>query len=314
MLIVSIAVFPTQTAEAKSSKLATPQLSEYAVYGDRLVISVDNYKKYPSNAKLKFFVGSTFVKAVYAKDCEKVYFSNDGNNFFKTDTAYRIYVRAVIPGDSSRNSEATSIKLKTSSKTYFKLSTNTQIYKYSGGKMKAVKKSTESGYVTGVVCTAKGASVTGRSAEKYKGEYVRLGSGSYKGYYISTKDTSRCTEVKAKRSIVSQYGKSMDGGRYVYGGTTFKNTDCSGLTMQCYQQIGISLSHNAAQQAYAGIAVSVNSMQPGDLIVMNYGSHVGMYIGNGQIVHALNSRVGIKVESVSKLQYYHVDTVRRLIY
>jgi cell wall-associated NlpC family hydrolase len=307
-------IFSQPASAAKANKLATPQISEFAVYSDRITVSIDNYAKYPSGTKLKFFIGSTYIKAVSAKNCEAVNFYDDGSKYFTADKVYKISVKAIIPGDDTRTSEAASIKLRTDTQTYFTLKKGTGLYKYSSGKMVLKAKSVESGYVLGLYCTAKGQSVAGKSIEKYSGEYVRIRSGSYTGYYIKITDTSRILSVKAKRQIVSQYGASMNGGSYVWGGTAYRRTDCSGLTMQCYKQIGVNLSHNAAAQAYVGKSVSVSAMEPGDIIVMNYGSHVGMYIGSGKIVHALNSRVGIRIDSVEKLRYYHVDTVRRIIY
>jgi cell wall-associated NlpC family hydrolase len=70
--------------------------------------------------------------------------------------------------------------------------------------------------------------------------------------------------------------------------------------MQIYAKYGISLPHHSASQAGYGKRISASKAQPGDLFF--YGSssginHVGIYIGNGKIVHAANSRSGIKVSS-----------------
>jgi cell wall-associated NlpC family hydrolase len=105
----------------------------------------------------------------------------------------------------------------------------------------------------------------------------------------------------------------MDGGKYVWGAASYRRTDCSGLTMQCYSQIGVNLSHSVRAQATAGKSVSMSGIQPGDLIILNNRSHIAMYIGDGKMVHAMNSRDGIKVESVSKLKYYRLDGIRRII-
>lgn len=115
---------------------------------------------------------------------------------------------------------------------------------------------------------------------------------------------------------VIAYAKSMVGGSYVWGGSSYRATDCSGLVMLSYAQVGISLPHNAAAQSGYGKSVSYDSMQPGDLIF--FGSsiyHVAMYIGNGMMVHAENSNTGIVISYVSTFsQYNPISAIRRIIY
>lgn len=81
---------------------------------------------------------------------------------------------------------------------------------------------------------------------------------------------------------------------YVWGGNSLVNgIDCSGLVQQLYKQMGISLPRTTYEQAKAGKIVNVGSIRPGDLVF--YGAdhhHVGIYIGNGRIVHAANSKLG----------------------
>ena len=103
-----------------------------------------------------------------------------------------------------------------------------------------------------------------------------------------------------KYSLV-QTALSYVGNRYVWGGTSLTNgVDCSGFTMQIMAKYGISLPHSSRGQAGYGRSVSTSELQPGDLIFYGSGgtiSHVAIYIGNGQIVHASNSRDGIKVSN-----------------
>lgn len=102
-------------------------------------------------------------------------------------------------------------------------------------------------------------------------------------------------------SSLAQTALSYVGGRYVWGGTSLTSgVDCSGFTMQIMAKYGVYLPHNAAAQSGYGRSVSTSELQAGDLIF--YGSagaisHVAIYIGNGQIVHASNSRDGIKVSN-----------------
>jgi len=86
----------------------------------------------------------------------------------------------------------------------------------------------------------------------------------------------------AVQTALAQLGKP-----YVYGAAGPDAFDCSGLTMYSWAAAGVSLSHASSVQSGQGVPVSISALQPGDL-VFYYSpvSHVGMYIGNGQVVHA----------------------------
>ena len=73
---------------------------------------------------------------------------------------------------------------------------------------------------------------------------------------------------------------------YVYGGATPAGFDCSGLTMYVYAQFGISLPHSSARQGANGAPVSAADAQPGDLVILDGGAHVGIYSGNGMMIDA----------------------------
>ena len=92
------------------------------------------------------------------------------------------------------------------------------------------------------------------------------------------------------------------GGPYVYGGNSLTNgTDCSGFTKLVYANYGINLPRSAPEQAYSGVSVGLDNIMPGDLVLSGYDGvicHVAIYIGNEQLVHALNSNVGIVVTSL----------------
>ncbi len=124
---------------------------------------------------------------------------------------------------------------------------------------------------------------------------------------------------QTKIDIVVNYAKSMVGGDYVWGGSSFGATDCSGLVMLSYAQIGISLPHKASYQAEYGSSVSYDNMQPGDLIFFggsSYSSiyHVAMYIGDGRMVHAENSYTGIVISNVASFsKYNNITCIKRLI-
>jgi cell wall-associated NlpC family hydrolase len=94
------------------------------------------------------------------------------------------------------------------------------------------------------------------------------------------------------------------GNSYVYGAAGPSAFDCSGLTMMAWAQAGVGLPHSSGAQMGSGTPVSQSELQPGDL-VFYYSpvSHVGMYIGNGQIVNALNPGAGVAISGVNDMPY-----------
>ena len=100
------------------------------------------------------------------------------------------------------------------------------------------------------------------------------------------------------------YALAQVGKGYVMGTTGPSTFDCSGLMYAAYKQVGISLPRTSQAQFSAGTSVSKGDLQPGDLVFYYGGiTHVGMYIGNGQIVHAANPRSGVVTASVNSMPY-----------
>ena len=108
---------------------------------------------------------------------------------------------------------------------------------------------------------------------------------------------------------VIDYALQFVGNPYVYGGSSLTNgTDCSGFVMSVYSNFGVSLPHSSTALRSQGYDVGgVANAQPGDIIC--YSGHVGLYIGDGKIVHASTSKTGIIVSNVS---YRNVLSVRRI--
>lgn len=152
---------------------------------------------------------------------------------------------------------------------------------------------------------------------KYKG-YYRYVSTSYLSSKKPTTSTASVSETKTTTSItgsqVVSYALQFVGNPYVYGGSSLtKGADCSGFTMTVYAHFGYSLPHSSISQRSCGTAVKSADRQPGDLIcynVQNGSGHVGIYIGNNQVVHAGNTSTGIHV---STWNYRLVNCVRRII-
>lgn len=90
------------------------------------------------------------------------------------------------------------------------------------------------------------------------------------------------------------------GGQYVWGNAGPTGFDCSGLMLAAYRSVGISLPHSSQAQSHIGRAVSRGELQPGDLIFWYHPiHHVGMYIGNGKIVHARNTRADLVIQTLA---------------
>jgi peptidoglycan DL-endopeptidase CwlO len=104
---------------------------------------------------------------------------------------------------------------------------------------------------------------------------------------------------------------------YVYGAAGPKAFDCSGLTMYVYSAYGISIPHYTVSQSQMGLAVSKDNLEAGDLVFFNtegFISHVGIYIGGGQFIHASSGSKRVTVSDLDS-SYYKSRYVgaRRLI-
>ncbi len=109
---------------------------------------------------------------------------------------------------------------------------------------------------------------------------------------------------------IANYALKFLGNPYVYGGTSLTNgADCSGFVQSVYKHFGILLPRTSGEQGASGRAVDgVKNAKPGDLVW--YSGHIGIYIGNEQIVHASNSKVGI---ITSNVYYRDILGIRRII-
>lgn len=120
-------------------------------------------------------------------------------------------------------------------------------------------------------------------------------------------------EVSAQTAATGQaivdYACQFIGNPYVWGGTSLTDgADCSGFVQSVFAHFGISLPRTTYEQIYSGVEVSYDQAMPGDLIC--YDGHIGIYVGNGQIVNAQNPDQGI---GISPATYTTILSVRRIV-
>ena len=136
------------------------------------------------------------------------------------------------------------------------------------------------------------------------------GSNTYGGSSSGSSDSSSYYSSSSLGEQLAATAQKYIGCAYVFGGTSPSGFDCSGFAQYVCALYGISINRTADMQLYNGYSVSYSDLAPGDLVFFanTYNtsaaaSHVGIYIGGGQFVHAANSYSGVKVSSLSE-EYY----------
>ncbi|MBE6973320.1 MAG: hypothetical protein E7440_05515 [Ruminococcaceae bacterium] len=147
--------------------------------------------------------------------------------------------------------------------------------------------------------------------------WYRIEKGYVSAEYIILLDGS----MSALQAEIVAFARTFLGCAYVYGGNGPKSFDCSGLTKYVYKHFGYNINRTATAQLKNGVTVSKENLQPGDLVFfnstnsdINKATHVGIYIGGGQFLHASNKKLGVTITSLSdpyRLRTY--TTARRII-
>lgn len=138
---------------------------------------------------------------------------------------------------------------------------------------------------------------------------TQIGPGAT-GSLASTSGTSAVTS--ATRTAIVAYAKQFLGNPYVYGGTSLTSgTDCSGFTQGIFANFDIAIGRSSRDQAYQGRTISIDQIQPGDLVFYasgDYINHAALYIGGGQIIHASNPNTGIVIAAYNYRTPYKAVT------
>ncbi|CAM5498122.1 hypothetical protein SPURM210S_06316 [Streptomyces purpurascens] len=116
---------------------------------------------------------------------------------------------------------------------------------------------------------------------------------------------SACSQApNARAAAAVSYAYQKLGSPYVWGATGPNAFDCSGLVQAAYRSAGVSLPRTTYSQIAAGRRVSRSELLPGDLVFYYAGiSHVGIYVGNGQMIHAPNSAAPVRVAPLDEMPY-----------
>ena len=155
-----------------------------------------------------------------------------------------------------------------------------------------------------------------RKAEEAAKEAQKNSSGNSSGSSSGSSSSNSSSIGSGTRSEIVTYALKFVGNPYVWGGESLtRGADCSGFVQAIYADFGYSIPRTSrSQAASAGTRVNVSDIMPGDLIFYTNSSgvvnHVAMYIGNGRIVHAANSRQGI---ITSQYKYRDIYSVRRIV-
>lgn len=121
---------------------------------------------------------------------------------------------------------------------------------------------------------------------------------------IDAADAVSATASSAAGAQVVAYAKQYLGYPYVYGGSSPRGFDCSGFVQYVFSHFGVSLSHSGSAQRSAGTPVASGNMQPGDVVFFAQNSsgrisHVGIYIGGNQFIHASSPSTGVIISNMN---------------
>ena len=238
--------------------------------------------------------------------------------------------------NGENNSESNTENTEENEKNY---SENVTKYVSASSVYMRAEPSTSSDIVTSLIKNTD-VTVTGESGDWYKVKFNDFIGYIYKDLLSDNKieetnrsnsnrpNATQAENVQENSNVTSnvgneivEYAKQYLGCPYVYGGSGSQSFDCSGFTMYVYKHFGYSLSHSATAQSKMGEYVAKENLQPGDLVffldyeTMDGIGHCGIYIGDGNFIHASSgSGYCVKISTLLSGSYYNrYATARRLI-
>ena len=136
----------------------------------------------------------------------------------------------------------------------------------------------------------------------FEGDWLAVSWNGIEGYvnvYDAVLTDEDLTPPPTVAELLVETAQEYLGCRYVYGAVGPKRFDCSGYTMFLFEQYGIELPHSSRAQRKMGTAVSKNELQIGDLVFFLNTTHVGIYIGDGQFIHASTTNYNVTINSLT---------------
>lgn len=258
--------------------------------------------------------------------------NNDENNTKKQDN-----------NDTNTTTENNDVKADENKKEEDKKSEKTsKTYYVKGTSVNARSEANKSSSVVKKFDTNDKVTVTGEDGDWYiveingKKAYIQKSLLSSKKVETTSRSSNSLTENNEENNVEEQkeetttesnksadaivaYAKTFQGYPYVYGSNGPSSFDCSGFVQYVYKHFGYSLSRSSKTQANDGVAVSKSNLQPGDILIFKNTAkteigHVGIYIGNGQFIHASNPKTGVTISSLSSASYQQrYVTARRIL-
>ncbi|MGM9936548.1 MAG: NlpC/P60 family protein [Candidatus Ornithomonoglobus sp.] len=238
---------------------------------EETALQYDHYKK----ANVTAASGLT-VRASGSENAASLGAVNDGDNVIIVDQEGD-YIK-ILYGDDYKEGYVINTGLETTGEWVEKDDVHAEIKRIAAEKAEAARKE----------------EIAKQNAKNASSVYVTTDSSA------SSESTSTSSSSSKGQAIVNSAMKYL-GVPYVWGGTSPSGFDCSGLVQYVCSQNGISVPRVAASQRGAGQYVSRENLQPGDLVFFSRGggvSHVGIYIGNGNMIHAPQTGDVVKVSSI----------------
>ena len=179
------------------------------------------------------------------------------------------------------------------------------------GKWYKISWNGETGYVSAkYISDTKVPETTSRSGSTLKNETTTNTEEETEQEELSVTSTTQKQETAGTTGTsIVEYAKQYLGYKYVSGGASpSTGFDCSGFTSYVYKHFGISLYRASRDQIKNGVAVEKSDLQPGDLVIFNNDAntaigHVGIYVGNGNFIHASNPSDGVKITTLTSGYY-----------